>query len=129
MPRSEPPSDKLHLAEPDGVYWAVNCETEETFLFASIANIGELGIFIRTDEPLAVGTPMILTFVSRYLPAPFSLPGRVQWVNTVSAFGDNLNPGMGVKFIDLELDDRERLVAAIRTIAYLRKDAEELISN
>jgi len=129
MPRSEPPSEKLRLAEPDGVYWAVNCETEETFLFAAITNISELGIFIRTDEPLAVGTPMMLTFVSRYLPGPFSLPGRVQWVNNVSAFGDNLNPGMGVKFVNLQLEDRERLVAAIRTIAYLRGDAEEFIRN
>jgi hypothetical protein len=28
---------------------------------------------------------------------------------------------MGIRFVDLTLDDRERLVATIRTIAYLRE--------
>ncbi|MEM1032652.1 MAG: PilZ domain-containing protein [Myxococcota bacterium] len=123
MPRSEPPPHTLRLVEPEGVYWVVNCDTEETFLFATIDNIRDLGIFIRTDEPLAVGTPMVLTFGTLYAHA-FSITGRVQWVNEVCAFGENLNPGMGIKFGDLDRDDRERLVAAVRTIAYLRADAE-----
>ena len=48
--------------------------------------------------------------------------GRVQWVNAVNAFGENINPGMGVMFVDLKPDERERLVRVIRTIAYLRSD-------
>jgi type IV pilus assembly protein PilZ len=37
------------------VTWSVDCVTEETFLYASIANISEMGIFVRTIEPLAGG--------------------------------------------------------------------------
>jgi type IV pilus assembly protein PilZ len=51
------------------------------------------------------------------------LRGSVQWVNRVRPTGDNPNPGMGIRFLDLAPDDRERLVEAVRAIAYLREDA------
>lgn len=101
------------------VEWAVDCVASDTFLFASITNISEMGIFVRTTDPLRTGTRMRLTF------APpgalgFSLEGMVAWVNAVKNDGDDLNPGMGIKFVNLQLDQRERLVEVIRTIAYLR---------
>ena len=51
----------------------------------------------------------------------FKLEGTVAWINRVRENGDNPNPGMGVKFIALQLSDRERLVEIIRTIAYVRE--------
>lgn len=101
------------------VEWAVDCVASDTFLFASITNISEMGIFVRTTDPLRTGTRMRLTF------APpgalgFSLEGMVTWINPVKNDGDDLNPGMGIKFVNLQLDQRERLVEVIRTIAYLR---------
>ena len=30
------------------------------------------------------------------------------------------NPGMGIRFVNLSLEERERLVDTIRTIAYVR---------
>jgi type IV pilus assembly protein PilZ len=107
------------------VAWAVDCEAEDTFLFASIANISELGIFVRTDTPYAVGTYLRLRFEPTGCSAAFSLTGRVQWINELRPFGDNLNPGMGVMFHDLTPEDRERLVDVVRTIAYLRSDPPE----
>jgi type IV pilus assembly protein PilZ len=111
------------------VTWSVDCETEDTFLYAAITNISEMGIFVRTTEPLPVGTELTLRFApprpplsAGPPPEPFVLRGTVQWINRVQPLGDNPNPGMGVKFIDLRPDDRERLVEAIRTIAYLRDD-------
>ena len=50
----------------------------------------------------------------------FQLEGCVAWVNRVRENGDNPNPGMGIRFVDLQPDERERLVEVIRTIAYLR---------
>lgn len=108
------------------VSWAVDCETDETFLYASITNISEMGIFVRTETPLAVGTYLRLRFAPQRSPRrevePFVLVGRVQWVNEMRPFGDNINPGMGVKFTGLSPEDRERLVDVIRTIAYLRSE-------
>ena len=130
MAHSEPPApEDKRSAERFDVDWAVDCETEDTFLFASLTNISELGIFVRTDQPLAIGTVLRLSFAPRGNIEPFTMLGRVQWVNAVSLFGENLNPGMGVMFLDMQADDRERLVAAIRTIAYLRGDPTEKNRN
>jgi type IV pilus assembly protein PilZ len=106
------------------VSWDVDCETEDTFLYASIRNVSELGIFVMTQEPLEIGTRLML----RFSPpgeedAAFDLEGTVQWVNPVRALSENRNPGMGILFVNITPDDRERLVAAVRTIAYVRDSA------
>jgi type IV pilus assembly protein PilZ len=130
MRQSEPPPpDEQRASERHEVAWAVDCETEDTFLFASITNVSEMGIFVRTDEPLPVGTRVLLRFAPAGADAPFVQRGRVQWVNKVHMFGDNPNPGMGILFTDLHREDRERLVAAIRTIAYLRGDPATYARN
>lgn len=102
------------------VTWSVDCETEDTFLYASITNISEMGIFVRTVEPLPVGTQLTLRFAPPSSVEPFILMGRVQWVNMLRPRHDNPNPGMGVSFANLTPADRERIVEVIHTIAYLR---------
>lgn len=123
-PSSHPPpdSDRRSTGRVD-VTWSVDCETEDTFLYASITNISEMGIFVRTTEPLAVGTELTLRFTPTSRPQEtFVLRGTVQWVNPVRPLRDNPNPGMGIRFIELTPADRERIVETIRTIAYLRED-------
>lgn len=106
-------------AERYDVTWSVDCATHDTFLYAAISNISEMGIFVLTIDPLPVGTKLTLRFAP---PAhePFALRGVVQWVNPLREDRDNPNPGMGIRFVDLADDDRERLVDIIKTIAYLR---------
>ena len=101
------------------VEWTVDCVASDTFLYASITNISEMGIFVRTSEPLKIGTRMRLTF-SPPGGEGFELDGCVAWVNRVKPDGENINPGMGIRFVDLLPEQRERLVEVIRTIAYLR---------
>lgn len=103
--------------------WSVDCETEDTFLYASIANISELGVFVRTTDPPEVGTRLVLRFAPPGSRAPFVVEGVVQWVNPVLALSIGPNPGMGVRFVEISIEDRERLVDAIRTIAYVRDAA------
>jgi type IV pilus assembly protein PilZ len=118
----EPSPDSVADRRTDDRYdveWAVDCVASDTFLFASITNISAMGIFVTTTEPLKRGTRLLLTF------APpggtsFKLEGTVAWVNVVREGGDNPNPGMGIRFINLTAAMRERLVEEIRTIAYLR---------
>jgi len=102
------------------VEWAVDCVASDTFLYASITNISEMGIFVRTTEPLKLNTKLRLSFAPPGA-EPFALEGSVAWVNNLREDGDNPNPGMGIKFLNLKLEDRERLVDVIRTIAYLRE--------
>jgi type IV pilus assembly protein PilZ len=103
------------------VTWSVDCETEDTFLYANITNISDMGIFVRTDNPLPVGTHLTLRFAPPDVDKAFVLAGVVQWVNPVKPLGENLNPGMGIHFQSLTPDDRERLVEIVRTIAYVRE--------
>jgi type IV pilus assembly protein PilZ len=34
------------------VEWAVDCVADDTFLYASIANISAMGIFVKTTDPV-----------------------------------------------------------------------------
>lgn len=103
------------------VAWSVDCETEDTFLYASIRNISELGVFVSTRDPLMIGTRVTLRFAAANgVQTAFVLGGVVQWVNPVRLLSENRNPGMGIQFVDITDEDRERLVQAIRTIAYVR---------
>lgn len=102
------------------VEWAVDCVGEETFLYAEITNVSQLGIFVACQRPCEVGTSLVLKFNPKGTAHTFSLPGRVQWVNRSHGFASSKHPGMGIRFIDLSAEDRERLVEVIHTIAYLR---------
>ena len=102
---------------------AVDYASGDNFLFSYIDNISEMGIFIRSAEPLPIGTPLRLRF--RKDTPPFrekgglEIEGDVVWHNPVKLGAENLNPGMGVKFRDLTPEKREEVVAVIRTVAYL----------
>ena len=102
------------------VEWEVDCVADDTFLFASISNISAMGIFVKTTDPRAIGTRLVLSFEPPGY-EPFKLEGEVAWINPVRPDGDNPNPGMGVRFVRLLPEDRERLVEVIRTIAYVRE--------
>src|SRR5262245_48941246 len=98
---------------------SVDYSSGDTFLFSYIQNISEMGIFIRSDTPLPIGTHLELRFTPDGQ-EPIELGGEVTWVNPYRPFGDNLNPGMGVRFKHLTLEMRQRIVALVRTVAYLR---------
>jgi type IV pilus assembly protein PilZ len=98
---------------------SVDYSSGDTFLFSYIQNISEMGIFIRSDDPFPIGTILELKFAPDGQDA-IELAGEVTWINPYRPFGDNLNPGMGVRFQELSADMRERIVALVRTVAYLR---------
>jgi len=116
----QPPVSDRRSYERIDVEWSVDCETEQTFLYASITNISEMGIFVATHEPLEVGTRLTLRFAMPGEQSPFILFGQVAWVNPIKLLSDNPNPGMGVRFVDLSSENRERIIASVRTIAYVR---------
>ena len=102
----------------------VDYKCEDTFLFAYITDISAMGIFIRTNAPEPPGTRLNL----RFTPpggGQLNLEGRVMWVNPFRPGSyDNLNPGMGIQFVDLTPQQREHIVNLVRTFAYLSDDDE-----
>lgn len=99
----------------------VGPEAEENFLFSYVENISEMGIFIRSDDPLEVGAKLKLRFGPEGQ-EPLDLEGEVMWVNPIHESEENINPGMGVRFVSLSPEDRERVVEIVRTVAYLAGD-------
>jgi type IV pilus assembly protein PilZ len=102
----------------------VDYKSADTFLFAYITDISAMGIFIRTNAPEAPGTVLNLSFTPPGGPQ-LNLEGRVMWVNPYRPGSyDNINPGMGLQFIDLTAQQREQIVNLVRTFAYLSDDEE-----
>ncbi len=97
----------------------VDYASEENYLFAYITDISETGIFVRTTTPEPAGTSLNV----RFAPdpgGPLEVEGAVIWVNPYRpGAADNLHPGMGIRFVGLDNDTRDRLLELVRRFAYL----------
>jgi uncharacterized protein (TIGR02266 family) len=97
----------------------VDYASEENYLFAYITDISATGIFVRTTTPEQPGTLLNLRFAA----APgdqIECEGEVIWVNPYRPGApDNLHPGMGIRFVGIDDDLRNRLLELIRRFAYL----------
>src|SRR3954469_10592828 len=100
----------------------VDYASEENYLFAYITDISATGIFVRTTTPEDPGTPLNLRFSpeGRGAAGELEVEGEVIWVNPYRPGApDNLHPGMGIRFVGLDDDLRDRLLELIRRFAYL----------
>jgi len=97
----------------------VDCASEDNYLFAYITDISATGIFVRTTTPEQPGTHLNLRLSSDDAEA-LELEGEVIWVNPYRpTTPDNLHPGMGIRFVNLDNELRDRLFELIRRFAYL----------
>jgi uncharacterized protein (TIGR02266 family) len=93
---------------------------EDNYLFAYITDISATGIFVRTTTPEQPGTRLNLRFCPDDADTPIAVEGEVIWVNPFRPGApDNLHPGMGIQFVDLDDDLRDRLLELVRRFAYL----------
>src|SRR6478672_5362058 len=98
----------------------VDYASEDNFLFAYITDISETGIFVRTTSPEQPGTRLNLRFSPDNASRPIEVEGEVIWVNPYRPGApDNLHPGMGIRFVELDDDLRDRLLELVRRFAYL----------
>src|SRR4051812_32509146 len=97
----------------------VDYASEDNYLFAYITDISETGIFVRTTTPEAPGTNLNLRF--RIDDGPqIQAEGTVIWVNPFRPNNaDNLHPGMGIRFVELDDELKDRLLELVRRFAYL----------
>lgn len=111
------------------VNFEVDYKCDDTFLFAYITDLSAVGIFIQTNTPHPPGTRLNMSFTP---PGglPLDIEARVIWVNPYRpGRPDNLNPGMGVQFIDLTPVQREQIMGLVRTFAYLSDDDDVTRGN
>jgi type IV pilus assembly protein PilZ len=101
------------------VSWVVDVRNGENFLYASIANVSELGLFVSTMTPMPEGTEIDLRFQPPGHEA-FEVRGIVRWVNTVSS--GLPNPGIGVSLAGVDAATKERIKGLIQAVAYVEDD-------
>ncbi len=99
----------------------VDWSSGENFLLSTIENISEMGIFVATEKPLKQGTTLKLKFAQQDI-KPFEVTGKVMWVNPLTRNGKNINPGMGIKFVNLTDEKRQKIQELITTIAYIHEN-------
>ncbi len=121
---SQPPGSNRRSYERFEASLQVDYTHGENFLFSYVCNISEMGIFIYSKTPLSVGTRLRVRF-SPPGEDSFEMQGQVAWVNPVKDASDDINPGMGVRFLEMSADQRERVVELIHTIAYLDGDVHK----
>jgi uncharacterized protein (TIGR02266 family) len=85
------------------------------FLSDWATNISQGGMFINSRDPLQVGTTVRLIFQLPGATFPCDLVGRVtrvvRWEDDVSD-----PPGMGIEFIDIDRERRERIEAFVESL-------------
>jgi uncharacterized protein (TIGR02266 family) len=97
----------------------VDYASEENYLFAYITDISATGIFVRTTTPEQAGTHLNLRLAADDLER-IEVEGEVIWVNPYRpGTPDNLHPGMGIRFVSIDNELRDRLFELIRRFAYL----------
>jgi len=116
----EPPGAERRRSQRILLNLEVDYGSEDTYLFAYITDMSAMGIFVRTNNPEAPGTMLNLRFTLPGDEDPLELEGKVMWVNSFRP-GDfsNIHPGMGVRFVDMDQDQRRAMRRLVRTIAYL----------
>jgi len=82
----------------------VEYEDMEDFLTDYTANLSIGGMFIETEEPLAVGTHFRLRFTVPTRTSPIDTIAEVRWSQDRTA-GSPMAPGMGVRFQELSPTD------------------------
>ncbi len=94
-----------------------------TFFADYTKNISRGGTFIKTGRPLPVGTEFVFKLFVPNLEQPLAIHGEVQWVVSESeaqAMGSEGEPGMGIRFVYREGDDRATIA---RTVERLMVDS------
>ena len=89
----------------------VDYKRVNSFLADYTKNISRGGTFIGTDKPLPIGTRLRFRISVPDVAVPINLTGEVAWI---APAGDE--PGMGIRFVDLEGEAREVFEARVEKL-------------
>lgn len=79
-------------------------------------NISRGGTFIRTNNPLAIGTEFMFHLQVPNLDTPLALKGKVQWIVTEENATEDQEPGMGIGFVYESEADRDRIANTVEKL-------------
>lgn len=71
---------------------------------AVTSNIGVGGAFVLTEHPLEVGTDLVVTLTVPTADVPIETEAQVRWAITPEDADELHSPGMGIKFLRLDVE-------------------------
>src|SRR5215470_9973162 len=96
MPMEQPPSKETRV--PVNLRIKFRSETIEQFVERYAVDVSRVGIFIRTRDPLAVGTQLKFDFQLQDSAPLLAGDGTVVWIREHDPARAGVTPGMGVRF-------------------------------
>lgn len=110
--RREPSHDERRKNPRAEIKADIGFHTESNFFTGFSGDVSDGGIFVATYDVLAEGTELSVSFV---LPNGHHITarGRVTWVRPENE-ESGIQPGMGVAFMSLGIDDRDAIEAFMR---------------
>jgi type IV pilus assembly protein PilZ len=94
----------------------VDCSTQDAFVSNRVTNLSRGGVFVRSDDPLPVGTEVALTLTLSGTGTTIRACGRVIWNYDVEKASSRMVRGMGIKLLDMGTDDRRKLLEYIGSL-------------
>jgi uncharacterized protein (TIGR02266 family) len=93
---------------------AVDFFSESNFYTGIMDNISEGGIFVATFETATMGARIQLEFSLPDKGPPVRVEGEVRWSRDYQSDGDGeVLPGIGLRFVDLSEDDKNRITVFV----------------
>jgi uncharacterized protein (TIGR02266 family) len=88
------------------------------------SGVGDEGLFIESNDPLPVGTKLMMEFAFSDCPSEWlGAKGTVAWV-CPNADQYRFPPGMGVRFTEISEERRARLVDLVKSLNQARQRVE-----
>ena len=87
----------------------------DQFIMEYVQNISKSGVFIKSDDPLPVGTEFLFRLVIPKLPEPVELKGTVVWINSreEKARPEIEELGMGIRFVYRDDEQRNQFMQMV----------------
>jgi type IV pilus assembly protein PilZ len=92
----------------------IDYQTVDAFFSEFASNINQGGLYIKTAKPLPPGTGLNIQFLLPGKSRPIQVRGEVVWVNERTTKG--INPGMGIRFEDLDAETKAEINELVRSL-------------
>ena len=93
--------------------------------FLRTKNVAQHGLFLRTEKPFPLGEEMDLEFSLPTISNPIRIAGKVVWIADKDR-NPTYYPGMGIRLIKINPEDKRELVKYLNRKFSNYKDAQEL---
>lgn len=96
-------------------YWVADQKREEAYVVQAV-NVGEGGIFLKTDLPLGLGTEVHIEFAIPGSGDKLHMVGKIVWSKEEILGEEKRIVGKGIRFTESDNLTRERLAAYMESV-------------